>query len=108
MLQYKLKMAYLVTVPPEAFDPAPKVESAFVRCTPYQTLPYHANDEALFAQVVQAAFSQRRKTIRNTLKPFMSDEDFSQIKIGSQLRAENLSVEDYVTITNYLARRQST
>ncbi len=108
MLQYKLRMEYLLTVPPEAFDPAPKVESAFVRCMPHQTLPYQADDEALFGQIAQAAFSQRRKTIRNTLKPFMSDEDFTQIKIGSQLRAENLSVEDYVTITNYLARRQST
>lgn len=108
MLQYKLKMEYLLTVPPEAFDPAPKVESAFVRCMPHQTLPYQANDEALFGQIVQAAFSQRRKTIRNTLKNFLNDEDFTQIKIGSQLRAENLSVEDYVTITNYLARRQST
>lgn len=108
MLQYHLRMEYLLTVPAEAFDPAPKVESAFVRCVPYAEPPYAATDKGLFDKVVQAAFSQRRKTIRNTLKSFMSDEDFAQIKIGSQLRAENLSVEDYVTITNYLARHQST
>lgn len=106
MLQYHLHMEYLLTVPPEAFDPAPKVESAFVRCVPHASPPYLATDKGLFDKVVQAAFSQRRKTIRNTLKPFINDEDFAQIKIGSQLRAENLSVEDYVTITNYLARRQ--
>ncbi len=105
MLQYRLRMEYLLTVPSEAFDPAPKVESAFVRCIPHALLPYPAIDEALLSQVVQTAFSQRRKTIRNTLKPFLSDDDFAQIKIGSQLRAENLSVADYVAITNYLVRR---
>ena len=108
MLQYKLQMEYLVTVPPEAFNPPPKVESAFVRCVPYAQLPFNAINESLFGRIVQAAFSQRRKTIRNTLKPFLNDGDFEEIKIGSQLRAENLSVEDYVAITNYLARRQST
>ena len=64
MLQYRLQMEYLLTVPPDAFDPAPKVESAFVRAVPYATLPYPAQDEALFAKVVTAAFAQRRKTLR--------------------------------------------
>ena len=105
MLQYHLQMEYLITVPPEAFEPAPKVESAFVRCVPHAALPFVAKDTALFAKVVMAAFGQRRKTIRNTLKDFLNDEDFVQIKIGSQLRAENLSVKDYVLITNYIYNR---
>lgn len=108
MLQYYLSMEYLFTVPPEAFDPAPKVESAFVRCVPYTQLPFVAIDTALFYKVVLAAFSQRRKTIRNTLKEFLNDSDFEQIKIGSQLRAENLSVSDYVLISNYLCKRFTT
>lgn len=105
MLQYHLVMEYLITVPPEAFDPAPKVESAFVRCVPHAIKPDVANDYDLFAKVVLAAFGQRRKTIRNTLKNFLSIEDFAHIKIDSQLRAENLSVKDYVLICNYISNR---
>jgi 16S rRNA (adenine1518-N6/adenine1519-N6)-dimethyltransferase len=102
MLQYSLQMEYLITVPPEAFDPAPKVESAFVRCVPHSSLPHVALDEGLFAKVVLAAFGQRRKTLRNTLKNILNDAGFSQLGIDSQLRAENLHVADFVAITNYL------
>lgn len=105
MLQYHLAMEYLITVPPEAFDPAPKVESAFVRCVPHVTKPFVADDVTLFAQLVMAAFGQRRKTIRNTLKDFLSDEDFTQLSIDSQLRAENLSVKDFVHISNYISHK---
>lgn len=103
MLQYRLQMSYLFTVPPDAFVPAPKVESAFVRCIPHASLPFTAHDEALFAKVVLAAFSQRRKTLRNTLKGILDDDGFSALNINSQLRAENLSVEHFVTIANYLS-----
>jgi 16S rRNA (adenine1518-N6/adenine1519-N6)-dimethyltransferase len=102
MLQYQLAMEYLFTVPPEAFEPAPKVESAFVRCVPHAILPFVAKDKALFAKIVLAAFGQRRKTIRNTLKDFLNDSDFAHLKISAQLRAENLSVKDYVLIANYI------
>ena len=104
MLQYHLAMEYLITVPPEAFEPAPKVESAFVRCIPHAIKPEIANDFNLFAKVVLAAFGQRRKTIRNTLKDFLNDSDFAHLKINSQLRAENLAVKDYVLIANYINR----
>ena len=103
MLQYRLQMEYLFTVPPEAFDPAPKVESAFVRCVPHATLPYVANDETLFAKVVTAAFGQRRKTLRNTLKGLLDDAGFSALNIDSQQRAENLGVAEFVAIANYLS-----
>ncbi len=103
MLQYKLKMDYLITVPPEAFDPAPKVESAFVRCVPHAALPFPAKDEALFAKIVTAAFGQRRKTLRNTLKAYLDDAGFNEMGIDSQLRAENLSVAQFVSIANFLA-----
>ncbi len=103
MLQYRLQMEYLITVPPEAFNPPPKGESAFVRCIPYATLPYPALDETLFAKVVLAAFGQRRKTLRNTLKGILNDADFEQLNIDSQLRAENLHVAQFVAIANFLA-----
>ncbi|NOT15839.1 MAG: 16S rRNA (adenine(1518)-N(6)/adenine(1519)-N(6))-dimethyltransferase RsmA [Methylotenera sp.] len=103
MLQYRLRMEYLITVPPEAFDPAPKVESAFVRCVPHTCLPFIAKDETRFAQIVTAAFGQRRKTLRNTLKELLNDEGFAALNIDSQQRAENLSVSDFVAIANYLS-----
>lgn len=102
MLQYYLQMEYLITVPPEAFNPAPKVESAFVRCVPHAELPFIAKDTDLFARVVLAAFSQRRKTIRNTLKPFLNDDDFVKLDIDAQRRAETFSVAEFVVMTNYL------
>ncbi len=101
MLQYRLHMEYLFTVPPEAFDPAPKVESAFVRAIPHSTLPFIANDEKKFANIVAAAFSQRRKTLRNTLKGMLDDDGFAALGIDSRLRAENLSVAQFVAIANY-------
>jgi 16S rRNA (adenine1518-N6/adenine1519-N6)-dimethyltransferase len=103
MLQYKLQMEYLITVPPESFDPAPKVESAFVRCLPHTTKPFTAKDEALFAKIVLAGFSQRRKTLRNTLKGLLDDNGFNALAIDPILRAENLHVQDFVSIANYLA-----
>jgi 16S rRNA (adenine1518-N6/adenine1519-N6)-dimethyltransferase len=102
MLQYHLAMEYLITVPPEAFEPAPKVESAFVRCVPHATLPFIAKDEALFAKIVLAAFGQRRKTLRNTLKGLLDDTGFIALNINPQLRAENLNVAQFVAISNYL------
>lgn len=106
MLQYYLQMEYLITVPPESFDPAPKVESAFVRCVPHATKPFVAQDVTLFSKIVLAAFSQRRKTIRNTLKDFLNDHDFVALNLDSQLRAENLSTQQFVAISNYVLNQK--
>ncbi len=102
MLQYHLAMEYLITVPPEAFEPAPKVESAFVRCVPHAALPYPAKNVQHFAKIVMAAFGQRRKTLRNTLKGLLDDAEFIALNINPQLRAENLSLAQFVSISNYL------
>ena len=102
MLQYYFAMEHLVHVPKESFDPEPKVESSFVRLIPYDHYPFVANNIDQFGKIVKEAFSQRRKTIRNTLKNFMNANDFENIDINPQLRAENLSVSDFVKISNYL------
>ena len=102
MLQYYFVMEHLVHVPKESFDPEPKVESSFVRLIPYEHYPFVANNIEQFGRIVKEAFSQRRKTIRNTLKSFISENDFQKIGINPQLRAENLSVSDFVKISNYL------
>ncbi len=103
MLQYRLYMECLFIVPPAAFDPAPKVESAFVRAVPYAAPPHLARDEALFGRIVGAAFSQRRKTLRNTLKGVLDDAGFAALGIDPQLRAENLGVAEFAAIANHLA-----
>ena len=102
MLQYYFVMEHLVHVPKESFDPEPKVESSFVRLIPYEEYPFIANNIEQFGRIVKEAFSQRRKTIRNTLKSFISENDFQKIDINPQLRAENLAVSDFVKISNYL------
>jgi 16S rRNA (adenine1518-N6/adenine1519-N6)-dimethyltransferase len=76
MLQYRFGMECVLEVPAAAFRPAPEVESALVRMTPLRPLPHPARDEARFAAIVAAAFSQRRKTLRNTLKGRFRPADF--------------------------------
>lgn len=103
MLQYHLQMTYLHTVPAEAFKPAPKVQSAFVRCVPFTEKPFIAKDETLLSKIVLSAFNQRRKTIRNTLKTFIDESAITALGINPQNRAENLSVKDFVNISNHLS-----
>jgi len=106
MLQYRFAMEYLFTVPGGAFNPPPKVESAFVRMIPLAPLPYPANDEALFGRLVAAAFSQRRKTLRNTLRDYLTLEDFAALGIDSGLRGETLGVAEFVAMANHYAHCQ--
>ena len=102
MLQYYCKALYLFVVPPHAFNPAPKVDSAIIRLTPYTQLPYPADNETLFAQLVSQAFSQRRKTLRNTLKNLVDDALWDRINIDPGLRPERISVEQFVMLANAL------
>ena len=102
MLQYRFHIEWLIDVPPESFDPPPKVQSAFVRLIPKDVSELNAKDPAKFAQLVQKAFSQRRKMLRNTLKGTLSDAGFAELGIVPTCRAEDVTVEDYVRIANYL------
>lgn len=105
MLQYRFDMECLFTVPPQAFQPAPKVESAFLRMVPLAAPRKAARDEELLAKVVTAAFAMRRKTLRNTLHAYLSAEELAQLGIDASLRAENLGVDDFVKMANYLQSR---
>jgi 16S rRNA (adenine1518-N6/adenine1519-N6)-dimethyltransferase len=105
MLQYRFKLEKLIDVPAAAFDPAPRVESAVVRLTPLRPLSFAAYDEALFARIVKAAFSQRRKTLRNSLRSFLSESDFGALAITPTARAQELGVEQFVTVANYVSNR---
>ena len=103
MLQYRFDMEMLIDVPADSFDPAPKVESAVVRLTPLQPLPHPARNETVFAEVVSRAFSQRRKTLRNTLKGLVSTEQLSALGVNAGARAQELSVADFVRIADALS-----
>ena len=102
MLQYFFDMEMLIEVPPESFDPAPKVDSAVVRMIPVKHRIGEAQDFAHFAKLVKAAFHQRRKTIRNNLKDIATDEDLQAVGIAPQDRAEHIEPEKYVALSNYL------
>ena len=103
MLQYRFEMELLFLVPREAFAPPPQVDSAIVRMLPRPRRALAAKDPALFARVVSAAFGQRRKMLRNTLRELIAADDFAALSIAPTARAEELAVADYVRIANSLA-----
>ena len=105
MLQYRFQVEKLLRVSAGAFNPAPQVESAFVRLTPHRRLPSVAVDENLFAEVVRAAFTQRRKTLRNALRDHASGDELSGLGIDPGLRPERLSVAEFVQIANAVTAR---
>lgn len=100
MLQYRFDMERLFLVPPGAFNPAPKVESAVVRMAPRPAAELQARDEGMLARVVTAAFSQRRKMLRNTLRDVIVEEELAALGIAPTRRAEEIAVGDYVRIAN--------
>lgn len=107
MLQYRFTLERLFLVGPGAFRPAPKVESAVVRMLPLSPLPCPAMDEGLLAEMVTAAFTQRRKTLRNALRNYLTQPDFQRLGIDPGKRPENLGVAEFVAMENYLSARQA-
>ena len=105
MLQYFCKVEKLFDVPPEAFDPAPKVDSAIVRLTPYETLPLQVDDLETYAMVVTKSFAHRRKTLRNNLKEILSSEQIEALGINPGARAETLTQLEFALLSNALTER---
>ncbi|MFC4095283.1 16S rRNA (adenine(1518)-N(6)/adenine(1519)-N(6))-dimethyltransferase RsmA [Euzebyella saccharophila] len=93
---------YLFTVPPHVFDPPPKVQSGVLRLTRKENFTLDC-DEKLFFRVVKAAFNQRRKTIRNSLKTFELSDELRSTTIFDK-RPEQLSVEDFIELTKKVAK----
>lgn len=100
MVQYYCEAELLFTLGPGAFTPPPKVDSAFIKLIPRTKHIPEATNEKLFADVVAQAFSQRRKTIANSLKKFVTLAQLEKLEIDPKLRAEDLSVADFVMISN--------
>lgn len=100
MAQYHCQIMPVLQVPPGAFNPPPKVDSAVVRLIPHQTKPVDLINEETLHTVCAQAFNQRRKTIRNSLKNSLSEQQLIDLDINPELRAENLSLEQYAKIAN--------
>ena len=103
IVQYQCEVEQLFLVPPTAFHPQPKVESAIVRLTPYQVSPYSVVNLADLERLVACAFSMRRKTLANNLKPLLSATDLVAIGIDPGMRPEQISVTEYVQIAKFIA-----
>jgi 16S rRNA (adenine1518-N6/adenine1519-N6)-dimethyltransferase len=102
MAQFQCMVELLFEVPPEAFYPPPKVQSAVVRLTPYSTSPFPDVERADLAQVVTQAFAQRRKTLRNNFKGVLTDADWGALQIDPSARAETLTIDDFISVTHRL------
>ena len=106
MLQYYCATEHLFDVPPESFDPAPKVTSAIVKLIPHRQPPVLVNNKADLNKIVTQAFSQRRKTIRNSLKKLIPEEQIAALNIDPTVRAELLSLADFARLSNCLSEAE--
>lgn len=102
-IQYRFELEPLLTIPAGAFRPTPKVESAVVRMVPFRPLPHCARDEICFNRIVTAAFSRRRKTLRNALKGYIDAEGFRRLGVDATLRPQDLAVADFVRLADLAA-----
>ena len=104
MLQWRYAMENVLFVPPESFDPPPKVNSAVVRMVP-RAQPADLNPQ-LLEELVRVAFSQRRKILRNTLGKWLEEKGFSG-EFDLQRRAEEVSVAQYESLAAQLSAKKS-
>jgi 16S rRNA (adenine1518-N6/adenine1519-N6)-dimethyltransferase len=102
MIQWQLRVEKLFDVPPGAFTPPPKVDSSVVRLVPHAVPPVQVRDAEVFAQVVRAAFAQRRKTLRNNLKGLLTSDALESLGIDPQRRAETLTLAEFAELANAL------
>ena len=105
MAQYYCKIIPVLEVPPAAFIPAPKVDSAVVRLIPHAQIPHPVADLRMLRRITTVAFNQRRKTVRNSLSEFFSHEQLTALGVEPGLRAENISVAQYCQLANWLSEQ---
>jgi 16S rRNA (adenine1518-N6/adenine1519-N6)-dimethyltransferase len=106
MIQYHCKVEQLFHIGPGAFRPAPKVDSAFVRLTPWAQPPASVDDYACLGRLVRQAFAQRRKTLRNTLKGLLTEAEIRASGSDPAARPETISLRQYAALANRLAQHE--
>jgi len=102
MTQYQCQVIPVMEIGPEAFKPAPKVDSAIVRLIPHSEVKNPVKDIAALNTICLAAFNQRRKTIRNSFKNLISVKQLEDLNIDANLRPENLILDDYILLANFI------
>lgn len=104
MVQYYCQVEYAFGVAPECFSPRPKVDSAIVQIIPFDKPACPADNVDAFSQLVNLAFQQRRKTLRNTLKQVLSTAQIDALAMDTSIRPEQLSVKAFVDLSNTINR----
>ena len=102
MTQYQCQVIPVMEIGPEHFTPAPKVDSAIVRLIPHDDIKNPVKDINALNTVCLAAFNQRRKTIRNGFKKLITVEQLASLNIDANLRPENLTIDNYITLANFI------
>jgi 16S rRNA (adenine1518-N6/adenine1519-N6)-dimethyltransferase len=102
MIQYFCKPTFLFEVPPGSFNPPPKVTSAVFRLEPYAVKPVIAKDEKAMARLVSHVFTQRRKTLRNSLKGMLAEDGFEQAGVDPMARPETLTLAQFVALADQM------
>jgi 16S rRNA (adenine1518-N6/adenine1519-N6)-dimethyltransferase len=106
-MQYKFDVKYLFKVPASVFTPKPNVDSAVIQLNNHQTYEGLLNDEPFFFSLVRTAFTQRRKTLVNNIYILLNmsksdvEEQLEHIGFDKSIRAERLSIEDFIRISNH-------
>ena len=98
---------FVFEVEPNAFSPPPEVRSAIIVMRPQPQLPMNPNLDRVFSDLVRLAFGNRRKTLRNSLKGMITESEFEKIGIQSTLRAQNLSVKEYIALAQCVLSKSS-
>ena len=102
MTQYQCEVIPVMEIGPEAFKPAPKVDSAIVKLIPHSDIKNPVKEISALNTVCLAAFNQRRKTIRNSFKNLISVAQLESLNIDANLRPENLTLDDYIMLANFI------
>ncbi|MEQ1620530.1 MAG: 16S rRNA (adenine(1518)-N(6)/adenine(1519)-N(6))-dimethyltransferase RsmA [Methylococcales bacterium] len=102
MMQYYCATEMLFEVPPESFEPAPQVTSAIVKLVPFLQPPVQVDDIAKLNKVVTGAFSQRRKTLRNSLKTLIDEQSIIDLGIDPTARAETLTLSEFASLSRLI------
>ena len=106
MLQYFYDIELMFDIPAEAFNPIPKITSSFVKFSKKNSQNLTALNIDNYERVIKLAFQQKRKTLKNNFKDILNKNDFINLNIDSSLRAETLTIDNFVNIENYLTRRK--
>ena len=106
ILQYFYRTEYLFEIPAQSFNPVPKITSAFVRLTRKSRIELLAKNIDTLEKLIKTAFQQKRKTLKNNFKGILVEKDFLNLQISSNLRAESITVDDFIRMENYFYKEK--